>query len=445
MSASVRVLFIGVTPDLQEMVKSSVKSIAVSSIETTDAFFAELEKITDDSFDLIFLGNKIPDVAPMELSQSLRMQAGGAQIHYLAHQGEFQDVAALIKNGCNQAYFMPVDKLSLQKVLRLLESSLTGAAVTAMEAVPLIDLEPGTQVEFEVSVFLPMNNKYVKVLRKGSEVKSQQLQKMEEHSVQRLYIDERDMDQFLSYSTKRLKSLTSGARSSTEQKKKLQSTVRNLFQDLLTGKPTTKFEDGKEYLSSSQKIVADYVGSPKAFNLQKELSKTLCANDGDFYDRSGQVSTIATLFALSLGEGSPESVAIAGLFLDLGLAVLPPSIAEKPTSQMSKEEFEIYAKHPLESVRILQERKMVLAPPILDGISQHHERFDGKGYPKALPFHRISIDAQILYIADHFIDFSRTKPGQKALSPLEIFELIAKDGGANPELLSKLKESLGVK
>lgn len=443
MADAVKVLFVGVAEALQQQVTCELKSFVMSAIGTAEVFFENLEQITDATVDLIFLGSGLEGVTPMELAQALRMQAAGSQIHLLAEQGAFLDIADLMKNGCNQAFFLPLDKSTLAKNMRLLESSITGAAVTIMESVPLIDLEAGTEVDFEVSVFLPMNKKYVKVFRKGAKIKEEQVQKMEQHSINQLFIDEKDVGKFLSYSTQRLKSLTTGAKSSLEQKQKLQSTVRVLFQDLLTSRPTTKFEDGKEYVSHTQKIVADYVGSPAAFDLQKELSRSMGSNT-DFYDRSGRVSTTATLFSLAMQKGSPESVAIAGLFLDLGLASLPPEIAAKEPSAMTKAEFEIYAKHPLESARILQERKMVLAPEILDGIVQHHERFDGKGFPKALPAHRIHITAQILYISDQFVTLSAPQDGKANLSPSEIFAMIAKDGGANPEILTALREALGV-
>lgn len=442
---AVKVLFVGVEDALQNLVYGEFKSCLASKITNSNVFFDQLEKITDETQDLIFIGSQLEGVAPLELAQALRMQAAGTQIYFIAYQGKFQDHADLEKNGVNQSFYIPIDKELLSKTARHIESLVGDLEQPNMESVPVVDLEANVQMDFEVSIFLPMNNRYVKLNRKGSALKETQLKKMDENAVSQVFLDERDVDKFLAYTTKRLKSLSTGAKSNFEEQRRLQSSVRNLFQDLLTSKPTLNFEEGRDFVSHSQKIIADYVGSSKAFDLQRELSKTICSTNADFYNRSSKVSTLAALFSMATMKGSPESVAIAGLFLDLGKAVLPPELVAKPEEAMTPDEFSKYKTHPQESIRLLQDRKMILANEILDGIVQHHERYDGKGYPKGMPAHRININAQLLYIADHFYDYSVPQPGKPQPHPDAIFARIQSEGGANPELVRELREAIAGK
>jgi HD-GYP domain-containing protein (c-di-GMP phosphodiesterase class II) len=65
-----------------------------------------------------------------------------------------------------------------------------------------------------------------------------------------------------------------------------------------------------------------------------------------------------------------------------------------------------------------------LAKDAMLAIAQHHERWDGKGYPDGLKGHEISLYARILGIADTYISLRSRRPYRKALRPHEAIEFI---------------------
>ncbi len=75
---------------------------------------------------------------------------------------------------------------------------------------------------------------------------------------------------------------------------------------------------------------------------------------------------------------------------------------------------------------------MILSDTIAKAIAQHHECFNGRGYPKALPGDRITKEAQLLHLADE-LDYAMTVvPGKPKVTPKQFFEKLLADGVSDP-------------
>ncbi len=86
-----------------------------------------------------------------------------------------------------------------------------------------------------------------------------------------------------------------------------------------------------------------------------------------------------------------------GLLHDIGKIGVPPSILDKP-GKLTEEEFAVVRHHPSKGMEIL--RPVPNFQKVLPIVSQHHERFDGNGYPNGLSGEAISMHARILAVAD---------------------------------------------
>ena len=87
----------------------------------------------------------------------------------------------------------------------------------------------------------------------------------------------------------------------------------------------------------------------------------------------------------------------AGLFHDLGKVGIPEAILHKP-SKLTAEEYLVIKEHAALGQRILSE-----VPQLADiarMVGEHHERFDGFGYPLGLAAEHISLGGRILVVAD---------------------------------------------
>ena len=90
-------------------------------------------------------------------------------------------------------------------------------------------------------------------------------------------------------------------------------------------------------------------------------------------------------------------------------------------------------------MNILGNKRIVLVPEVRDAIQDHHERFDGKGYPANKPGFKLSDEAQILSFAVQFEELTRVITGQPRIFPENAFHQISKNGSINPELIIVIK------
>ena len=97
---------------------------------------------------------------------------------------------------------------------------------------------------------------------------------------------------------------------------------------------------------------------------------------------------------------------------DIGKLSIPEYILLKP-SRLSKEEFEIIKRHPVAG------EKMIRGYPWLDNIRQivrnHHERWDGLGYPDGLKGEEIPLEVRIVSVADTFDAMTSDRAYRKGL------------------------------
>src|SRR5207237_7952695 len=90
----------------------------------------------------------------------------------------------------------------------------------------------------------------------------------------------------------------------------------------------------------------------------------------------------------------------AGLLHDIGKVAVPNTILDKP-GPLAAEEWEVMRRHPADGAKMLAPLAEWLGP-WAGVVSQHHERFDGSGYPYGLRGEEICLGARIVAVADTF-------------------------------------------
>ncbi|WP_233067572.1 HD-GYP domain-containing protein [Sphaerochaeta sp. S2] len=90
---------------------------------------------------------------------------------------------------------------------------------------------------------------------------------------------------------------------------------------------------------------------------------------------------------------------IAGLLHDIGKIGVPESILNKPGT-LSESEWEVIKRHPETGFRILSASNEFT--DISSAILEHHEHWDGSGYPRGISGESISLQAKIITVVDAF-------------------------------------------
>jgi len=130
--------------------------------------------------------------------------------------------------------------------------------------------------------------------------------------------------------------------------------------------------------------------------------------------------------AMNLRPDDLKELEMAGLFHDIGKISIPDLILDKP-GRLTPEEFETIKTHTEVGYQILRaaDEYSDLAIHAL----HHHERWDGKGYPKGLKEEEIPLFSRIICIADAFEAMTSDRPYKKALTIQKAVEELQRCAG----------------
>lgn len=172
---------------------------------------------------------------------------------------------------------------------------------------------------------------------------------------------------------------------------------------------------GEAAMSLVESIVESVMRSPGAL-----ISLARIKNRDDYtYMHSVAVCALMISLARQLGLGDDEVrvAGLAGLLHDLGKAMIPPEILNKP-GKLTDQEFAIIKSHPAEGYKLLSEANGV-GQVARDVCLHHHEKVDGTGYPERLKGDEISIFAKMGAVCDVYDAITSDRPYKRGWDPGE--------------------------
>jgi putative nucleotidyltransferase with HDIG domain len=141
----------------------------------------------------------------------------------------------------------------------------------------------------------------------------------------------------------------------------------------------------------------------------------------DDYTYMHSVAVAALMVALSKQMGQDETqarlAAEAGLLHDLGKALMPVAVLNKP-GKLTDDEFTTIKTHPERGHELLLTGRGVDAM-VLDVCLHHHEKMDGSGYPHRLQGEQISLLARMGSVCDVYDAITSNRPYKKGWDPAE--------------------------
>jgi hypothetical protein len=165
------------------------------------------------------------------------------------------------------------------------------------------------------------------------------------------------------------------------------------------------------YLATIQAVVSVVDARERYARGHSERVRALCA---------------AAAAELGLDAQTTATLELAAVFHDIGHVGVPEAVLNKPGG-LSAEEWATVRQHPLLGAAMLEQ------VPRMEGVAhvirQHHERYDGLGYPAGLLGNEIHTAAQVLAVADAYEAMTSPRPHRPALPRVEAVAELRKNAG----------------
>ncbi|MBB3108515.1 HD-GYP domain-containing protein (c-di-GMP phosphodiesterase class II) [Paenibacillus phyllosphaerae] len=216
---------------------------------------------------------------------------------------------------------------------------------------------------------------------------------------------------------------------SDETRKKAISTVHKTMTSLMDA-PTTRGraiapEMGRTFRNVFGQLLNDLAA-------REELLVSLTniqATDAYLFNHSVNVAILAGIMGVAKGynRNQLEELGVGALLFDIGMTQMPKELLGK-TSPITQEERAVIEKHAEDGFNLLRSQHDI---SLLSAhcAFQHHERFDGSGYPRKIKGSEIHEYAQIVAIADVYDALTSPRPHRRRYTPTEAIEFLFAAGG----------------
>ena len=262
------------------------------------------------------------------------------------------------------------------------------------------DFHTARTVFFDVFVRLKKSH-YIKILHAGDEMEKARLDRYRHNQqVEWLYFKKKDLDKYIQFQNFLGGQLVRHMPDRQEIKTGIFKNVTDKYleQSFYEGINSKVLKQGKKIAQNIGKMIE------KEKNLMA-LFDTCCTQNSDFANHAFLVTLFATAMVQKLRWNSPktlETIALASLFHDIGTLRLPKELIGKKTREMNSKELERYWKHPQMGAEMVG-GSPAITHTIKQIILQHHEYYNGTGYPAGKRRNEILMLANVLSLVDDFV------------------------------------------
>ena len=190
------------------------------------------------------------------------------------------------------------------------------------------------------------------------------------------------------------------------------------------------------------KMIASVIRNPDALVPLARLKRL------DAYATQHAVATAALIIAFGRHQGMPEpeieKLALGTMVKDIGHAALDARLTAKQ-GMLSKDEFSIVQSHVEEGLAVLDATTR-LSETSVAVVLEHHERYNGCGYPYRMIGDEISVAGRMAAIVDTYDAMTSDRPYRAAMSPSQTLRQLYDEAGFqyDPALVSAFIKTIGI-
>ncbi|MBK26844.1 MAG: hypothetical protein CME70_22775 [Halobacteriovorax sp.] len=254
------------------------------------------------------------------------------------------------------------------------------------------------EAELPADVFILLNGKHVKFKNKGDILGKEKYDLFMAKNVKSIYVESDLVLEFMDWLT------DTKAEDIEDMVKEAGEENREVIEDSLALKEIVYevFSDEKltpDKVEAIQGHVEDFVGKIKKDPITAQAIEAIMARNDDIAAHSVNVANLAVFLGMAVGHGHSfvlENLYMGSIFHDYGKAKIPPEIYANP----SHPEYDQWIKqHPENSVKIIRKSEGI-PDQVFNIMLQHHEYYDGSGYPEGIKGSNIYSLAQIVSMAN---------------------------------------------
>lgn len=261
------------------------------------------------------------------------------------------------------------------------------------------------------------------LLREGVELNRALLERIEENGILTLYINDSYSDDIIEDIIK------------PELREKAVKAIRDTFEHIIHNNIVTETETSdfkqKLIIKGMQKYLKNLKSLSTSIIEEIQSKKNLMINlvdikniDNYTYDHSLNVAILSLILGieLKLSKSHLHALFIGALLHDIGKSFIPPAILNKET-ELTPDEFEFFKTHTIKGYEYIKDNYGLDANSKVI-VLQHHEFYDGSGYPKGTSNEHINKLARIVCITNFYDELTSDSPKHRAVPPNEAIEYI---------------------
>lgn len=272
-----------------------------------------------------------------------------------------------------------------------------------------------TKVEFDLYLrtFIKGTPRHILFCRKDEHFSSERQDELLKKNVSRLFISTRDLGSYQRYQAKHLKYAINDKNKSSQEKSQLVFHVaKRLATDIFQNpKSQENLEMASTWVDNTITHIVTNEDTLSTLFQEKSASYRYYT-----YTHSINVAVIGLLFGehLSLAPRDLNCLGKGLLLHDIGKTEIPLDILNKP-GNLSPSEFKLMKKHPELGVELLKGKEIEEESLIV--VSQHHENYNGSGYPYGLKGKDIHLFGKISRIIDVYDALTTKRTYAKEMRP----------------------------
>ncbi len=292
------------------------------------------------------------------------------------------------------------------------------------------------QGELPFAVYIRLSdNKFTKIFHQGDIPDRSRFQTYAEKGVKELFIHKLERREYIA-ATERLVKKILATQPLTDEIAK--TAVEELTEQTLFEIYEDRIFD-EHSVRRAQTIVKAYVDTLKAN--PKSLASFLNLSRNETYPcRHGIATAVFSILLARAADNENDKtlnvVGLGGLLHDVGMSLIPKDI-DDVNRKLTREEWAKVKQHPQLGVGMIQDMKGFPEEVKLI-IAQHHERWDGSGYPLGLKGPAIFYPARIVAIADSFSALTTRRGGRALYNPEDALAMLTTEQGKFDSQLLKV-------